>query len=58
MAGAGNTFSVFLLFLLAGMLVGGVWSTYQNGSKTATALLAVLAVMAALFALLMLLEVM
>lgn len=58
MAGAGNTFFVILLFLLTGMLVGGVWSTYQIGSKTATAVLAVLAVMAALFALLMLLEVM
>lgn len=58
MAGAGNSIFVILLFLLTGLLVGGVWSTYQNGSKTATAVLAVLAVVAALFALLMMLEVM
>lgn len=59
MAGAGNTFFILLLFLLAGILAGGVWSSYQNGSSRAvTAVLALLAVMAALGGVLMLVEVM
>lgn len=49
---------VVVLFLLAGLLVGGVWASYQNGSRGATALLAVLAVMAIAFALLTMVEVM
>lgn len=34
---------VWGLFLIAGLLVGGVWSAYQNGSKAATLVMAVLA---------------
>ena len=33
---------VVILFLLAGMLVGGVWSAYQNGSKAVTVILALI----------------
>ena len=59
MTGAGNTFFILLLFLLAGILVGGVWSSYQNGSlRAVTAVLALIAVMAALGGVLMLVEVM
>lgn len=59
MAGAGNTFFILVMFLLAGMLVGGVWSSYQNGaSRAVTAVLALLAVMAAVGGLLVLVEVM
>lgn len=57
MAGIGQSMFVVLMFLLAGLLVGGVWSSYQNGSKTATAVLAVLAVMALTLALLSMFEV-
>ncbi|AIJ33849.1 MULTISPECIES: hypothetical protein [Corynebacterium] len=42
---------VVILFLLAGMLVGGVWSAYQNGSKAVTVILALCAVIAFAFAL-------
>lgn len=48
-AGGQSVFeSVFavMMFLLAGLLVGGVWSAYQRGSRTVTAILAVLAAMA------------
>lgn len=57
MAGIGQSMFVVLMFLLAGLLVGGVWSSYQNGSKAATAVLAVLAVMALTLALLSMFEV-
>lgn len=49
---------VVVLFLLAGLLVGGVWASYQNGSKASTAVLAVLAAMAFVFAVLSMFEVM
>lgn len=42
---------VVILFLLAGMLVGGVWSAYQKGSKAVTVILALFAVVAFAFAL-------
>lgn len=58
MAGIGQSMFVVVLFLLAGVLVGGVWSTYRNGSRTATAVLAVLAVLAVVYAALMMIEVM
>lgn len=48
---------VVVLFLLAGLLVGGVWASYQNGSKTVTAVLAVLAAMAVVYAALSMFEV-
>lgn len=61
MAGVGqsvfeSTF-VMVMFLLAGLLVGGVWSSYQRGSRTATAILAVLAAAALVLAGVTLLEV-
>ncbi|HZK32576.1 MAG TPA: hypothetical protein VFC72_06670 [Corynebacterium sp.] len=45
------------LFLIAGLLVGGVYSAYKNGSKAATLVMAVLAAGAVLAAVLMLLGV-
>ena len=55
----GNPILVVVLSLVAGILVGGVWSSYQRGAPRAvTAVLALLAVMALLFAALTLLEVM
>ncbi|AIT61417.1 hypothetical protein [Corynebacterium doosanense] len=46
---------VWLLFLLAGLLVGGAWSAYQGSSKVATILMAVLAALATAAALVILL---
>lgn len=37
---------MLILFLLAGLLVGGTWSAYQNGGKITTVVMAVLAVLA------------
>lgn len=55
----GNPILVVVLSLVAGLLVGGVWSSYQHGAPRAvTAVLALLAVMALLFAALTLMEVM
>lgn len=55
----GNPILVVVLSLMAGLLVGGVWSSYQRGAPRAfTAVLALLAVMALLFAALALMEVM
>ena len=34
---------VLVLFLVAGLLVGGAWSAYQNGSKFMTVVAGVLA---------------
>ncbi|CAM3151070.1 MULTISPECIES: hypothetical protein [Corynebacterium] len=42
---------VVVLFLLAGLLAGGVWSAYQHGSKAVTIVLALLAALAFVFAL-------
>lgn len=47
---------VWGLFLLAGLLVGGTWSAYQNSSKAATVVLAVLAAAATLAAVTLLLR--
>ncbi|MBK4137649.1 hypothetical protein GWO53_05820 [Corynebacterium macginleyi] len=44
-------FMILVLFLLAGLLVGGAWSAYQQDSKFLTvvaALLAVITVVAAI----------
>lgn len=55
----GNPILVVVLSLLAGLLVGGVWSSYQRGaSRAVTGVLALLAVMAVIFAALTLVEVM
>ncbi|MDY5839122.1 MAG: hypothetical protein SPJ78_00150 [Corynebacterium camporealensis] len=35
--------AVLILFLVAGLLVGGAWSAYQNGSKFMTVAAGVLA---------------
>lgn len=59
MSAVGNPIAVVVLSLLAGLLVGGVWSSHQRGaSRAVTAVLALLAVMAVLFAVLSLAEVM
>lgn len=56
-SGQPNQWLVWGLFLLAGLLVGGVWSAYQNSSKTMTVIMAVLAVLATFAAVLLLLGV-
>ena len=40
---SGNSWLVYLLFLVAGLLVGGTWSAYQNGNKPLTIFLALTA---------------
>lgn len=40
---SGGNWLIYLLFIVAGLLVGGTWSAYQNGSKFFTVVLAVLA---------------
>ncbi|WIM66932.1 hypothetical protein QP027_07265 [Corynebacterium breve] len=47
----GGSMAVWLLFIVAGMFVGGAWSAYQNGSKLMTMIMAVLAAVALLVAL-------
>lgn len=37
---------VYILFIIAGLLVGGAWSAYQAGSKKATYGLAILSAIA------------
>ncbi|APT94724.1 membrane protein [Corynebacterium stationis] len=39
--------AVILMFMVAGMLVGGAWSAYKQGSKFWTVMAAVLALAAA-----------
>ncbi|WP_018297038.1 hypothetical protein [Corynebacterium lubricantis] len=48
----GGSMFIWILFIIAGLLVGGAWSAYQNGSKSATMIMAVLAAAALLIALL------
>ncbi|MHA2789314.1 hypothetical protein ACXZ66_09240 [Corynebacterium sp. S7] len=48
----GGSMFIWILFIIAGILVGGAWSAYQNGSKGATMVMAVLAAAALLIALL------
>lgn len=38
-----NFWLVWGLFIVAGLLVGGVWSAYQSGNKVATIVIAVIA---------------
>lgn len=40
-------FMILILFLVAGLLVGGAWSAYQQGSKFFTVVAALLAVITA-----------
>lgn len=44
--GSGNNWLIYLLFLVAGLLVGGTWSAYQNGSRILTVVLALIAAVA------------
>ncbi|AWB81611.1 hypothetical protein C3B44_03905 [Corynebacterium yudongzhengii] len=44
------------LFLLAGLLVGGTWSAYQNSSKVMTIILGLLAALATVVALALLIQ--
>ena len=53
----GSYWMVMGLFLVAGLLVGGVISAYQNGSKAATLVMVVLAGTAVVGAILVLLGV-
>ena len=53
----GSYWMVMGLFLVAGLLVGGVISSYQNGSKAATLVMMVLAGVAVVGAVLVLLGV-
>ncbi|AKE41519.1 hypothetical membrane protein [Corynebacterium kutscheri] len=41
-----NYWLVYLLFMIAGFLVGGVWTAYKNGSTIAMIVLGVLAFIA------------
>lgn len=43
---------VLICFLIAGLLIGGVWSAYQNGSKVMAIILAVAAALALIIAVL------
>ena len=53
----GSQWLIWGLFIIAGLLVGGVYSAYQSGSKAATLIMAVIAAVAVLTAVLMLLGV-
>ena len=53
----GSQWLIWGLFIIAGLLVVGVYSAYQNGSKAATLIMAVVAAVAVLTAVLMLLGV-
>ena len=37
---------VYAMFIIAGILAGGAWSAYKNGSRVATGILGVLTVAA------------
>ncbi|MCQ4622781.1 hypothetical protein [Corynebacterium sp. CCUG 70398] len=42
---AGSSIAVWMLFILAGLLVGGTWSFYQQGNKPVTIVLGILALL-------------
>lgn len=42
----GIDWMVLILFIVAGLLVGGTWSAYQNSNKFLTVVMAVLAAVA------------
>lgn len=41
----GSSIAVWMLFILAGLLVGGTWSFYQQGNKPVTIVLGILALL-------------
>ncbi|MCZ9308362.1 hypothetical protein ACUY3K_04270 [Corynebacterium uberis] len=45
-AASPNAWQVYVLFAVAGLLVGATWSAYQHGSKLLTMVAAVLATLA------------
>lgn len=45
-AGSTNNWFIYLMFAVAGVLVGGTWSAYQNGAKKLTVVCAILAALA------------
>lgn len=50
----GSSIAIWTLFILAGLLVGGTWSFYQQGSKIATIVTGILAALAVAAALIVL----
>lgn len=56
--GGDNGWLVLILFVVAGLLVGGTWSAYQNSNKFLTILMAVLAAAALVGAVLWMMGVM
>lgn len=40
-----SSIAVWMLFILAGLLVGGTWSFYQQGNKPVTIVLGILALL-------------
>lgn len=56
--GGDNGWLVLILFIVAGLLVGGTWSAYQNSNKFLTILMAVLAAAALVGAVLWMMGVM
>ncbi|MCF4006325.1 hypothetical protein L1O03_03910 [Corynebacterium uropygiale] len=59
-AGSGSSMSwlVYLLFLVAGLMVGGTWSMYQAGNKVLTIVFALIAAVSLVGAILWLIGVM
>ncbi|WPF67286.1 hypothetical protein OLX12_07340 [Corynebacterium sp. 22KM0430] len=45
-AGGTNNWFIYLMFAVAGVLVGGTWSAYQNGAKKLTIVCGILAALA------------
>ncbi|MEJ4099440.1 hypothetical protein V5S96_03565 [Corynebacterium mastitidis] len=43
---AGTSWFIYLMFAVAGILVGGTWSAYQNGARKLTVLCGILAALA------------
>ena len=52
--GVGSSIAIWMLFIIAGVLVGGTWSFYQQGSKIATIVTGILAALAVAAALIVL----
>ncbi|AHI23134.1 hypothetical protein [Corynebacterium vitaeruminis] len=46
-ASAGSYLLVYIMFLVAGLLVGGAWTTYKHDNKVLSIVLGACAVMAA-----------
>ncbi|MCQ4613451.1 hypothetical protein [Corynebacterium pseudogenitalium] len=58
MGGIPASMGVLGLFVLAGVLAGGLWSTYQRGLRVPTAVLALATALALAFAIMAMMEVM